>query len=95
MDALLPSVPFITAMMPEPSRKRGSEEIMISAYLIADEKSAERESQKSAPAPPSDIPIATPTMFPIPRVPASASESEMTALFLSSAPRISFTHLIG
>jgi hypothetical protein len=50
-----------------------------SAYLIAEEKIQDKRSQNTLPAPPTDIPTATPRIFPTPRVPDSARINEITS----------------
>ncbi len=54
-----------------------------SAYLSAEAKMAETKSQNTLPAPPMEIPTATPTILPMPRVPARARVKEERASRLS------------
>ena len=63
-----------------------------SEYLIIAEGIADSISQNRQPAPPIDIPTATPTMFPTPSVPASASSSDervsLENFTLRNAPKL-------
>ena len=47
---------------------------------------AETSIQKSAPAPPAEIAVATPTIFPVPIVAASAEQSDKAGETLPSSP---------
>ena len=54
------------------SRKRRAS--VTSAYFVAMPSAALSQSQNNAPGPPRDIASATPAMFPVPTVPASAAQ---------------------
>jgi hypothetical protein len=55
----------------------------------------ETKSQKTLPAPPTDIPTATPTIFPTPSVPARASRKERKEFSPLLNPESFFITLFG